>query len=463
MRCGVVLISAICTLFLAQSCLAQSNVDDSPPGTVRGTITDSSGSVVVGAIVNLQTAGSGSPRTTITDQVGSFHFSSVEPGSYALTIAALGFTDLETNLSVVAGENPTLPPAVLQVAPARSTVDVGLSPHELAAEQLHEQEKQRLIGIFPNFFVTYQSNAAPLTAAQKFHLGWKAVIDPATFLGAGITAGIEQDRNIYPEYGQGLEGYGKRFGAAYADNVTGVFVGRIVTQAVFHQDPRYFYKGTGGFRARALYAIATAFVCKGDNGRWQPDFSDVIGDLAASEISTLYYPETSRTGLRLFHNVLLGFGGRALDHLLQEFVYDKVTTHIHKTTAHSQPVLPEGTPVSLISVEDLRSDTPGETRAINLVLARGIEVDGVIVAEAGSRAIAQATYSSLPSSAADCGEAIHLSLENVYLKVGERNVPLRSTGQKSAVDALDYHWLEDTGRITLVLYLAENVTLPPAQ
>ena len=144
-----------------------------------------------------------------------------------------------------------------------------------------------------------------------------------------------------------MEGYGKRFGADYADSVSGVFIGHILTQSVFHQDPRYFYKGSGSFRARALYAIATAFVCKGDNGRWQPDYSDVIGGVASGEISTLYYPASSRTGLRLFHSFLLGFGGRASAHLLQEFVYRKLTTHVPKIAARSRPILREGTPVSL--------------------------------------------------------------------------------------------------------------------
>jgi hypothetical protein len=128
----------------------------------------------------------------------------------------------------------------------------------------------------------------PRPAAQKFQLGWAEIIDPEVLIGTGLVAGIEQWRNSYHEFGQGREDYAKRFGAAYADCVSGIFIGHVLTQSVFHQDPRYFYKGTGGFRARALYVIGTAFVSKGDNGRWQPDYSDVIGGLASGEISTLY-------------------------------------------------------------------------------------------------------------------------------------------------------------------------------
>ena len=216
------------------------------------------------------------------------------------------------------------------------------------------EEKQRLLGVFPHYFVTYDPNAAPLNAAQKFQLGWKTVLDPITILSSAIGAGIQQARNSYHEFGQGMEGYGKRFGAQYADGVNGVIIGGVIMQAVFHQDPRYFYKGTGSVRSRALYAIATAFVRKGDRGHWQPDYSDVLGSLAAGEISTLYYPASSRAGLRLFHGVLWDLGGRAAGNLFEEFFSRKITTHVPKAAmALSKPILREGSPVSLISVQSI--------------------------------------------------------------------------------------------------------------
>lgn len=432
------------------------------PGTIHGTVTDASGSVVVAAVVTLETASSAGKRTTITDEAGSFRFSAVEPGTYAITVAAGGFAEWKaTDAVVVSGENPPLPPVVLQVAPASSKVDVGLSPHELAVAQVKTEEKQRLLGVFPNFFVSYEPNAAPLTAAQKFQLGWRDIIDPVPILGSAIGAGIEQARNSYPEFGQGMEGYGKRFGAQLADRVSGVMIGHVVTQSVFHQDPRYFYKGTGTFSSRFLYAIATAFVCKGDNGRWQPDYSDVVGGLASGEISTLYYPASSRTGLRLFHNVLLGFGGRASAHLLQEFVYRKLTTHVPKiAAAPSLPILREGTPVSLISVEDLSSKTAQNAGPIAFVLAGDIKVGGTIIAKAGSKALGQANYASGPGGN---GEPMHVALEGVRLKVGNAEVPLRSTQARGASGAFEYHRLEDSGRIAITLYVAGNIALPPAQ
>lgn len=449
-------------LFVPMVEIAQTTADQIGSGYVGGVVSDSSSSVVPDAIVTLQLTNSLSRRTTITGETGAFHLSAVEPGTYTLTIAALGFIDQKTNVVVVPGDNPPLPPIVLEVAPAVSKVDVTLPPHELAAEEIHAAEKQRLFAVFPNFFVSYQPNAVPLTAAQKFQLGWKSVLDPGAFLDSGITAGILQAHNTYSGFGQGMEGYGKRFAADYADTVSGALIGNVLTTSIFHQDPRYFYKG-GSVKTRVLYAVATAFVRKGDNGHWQPDYSGVIGGLASGEISTLYYPTTSRPEILLFHSLLLGFAGRAADHLMQEFIYNKLTTRVPKDAALSRPVLPEGTAVSLISVDDLSSMTPQNEKPITFVLARNMELDGVVVAEAGSRATAEATYSACaPASSAGAG-TINLSLENAQLMIGNMKVPLRSTEMKAGVGGLHYHWLEDTGRIELVLYLARNVTIPPTQ
>lgn len=430
-------------------------------GTISGVVTDVTGSVVVGALVTLGSTASAGQHTTVTNNAGSFDFAGVEPGNYTIMIAADGFAPW-TAAHVVAGAggNPPVLAAVLQVASASTRVDVGLSQKELAVQQVKAEEKQRLLGVFPHYFVSYEPNPAPLSVVQKFQLGWKTMLDPITLLSSGIAAGIQQARNSYHEFGQGMQGYGKRFGAQYADEVNGVIIGGVLMQSVFHQDPRYFYKGTGSVRSRALYAVATAFVRKGDNGHWQPDYSDVLGSLAAGEISTLYYPASSRTGLRLFHDVLLDLGGRAAGNLFEEFLFRKITTHVPKTAmALAKPILREGTPVSLISVEELNSRTAEDAAPIAFVLARDIQVGGVVVAKAGSKAWGQVSYAGESGSA---GQAMRVELERVRLKVGSAEVPLRSTPLGKSGGALAYHRLEGSDRIALVLYVAGNITLPPA-
>jgi hypothetical protein len=439
----------------AQSIEAQG----STPGAIQGTVKDGSGSAVAGAIVSLETAASTGQRTAITDQAGAFRFSAVEPGNYKITIAASGFAIWTTpNVAVALGDNQPLLSAMLQLAVASSSVNVTLPPHELGAEQLKSEEKQRLLGVLPDFFVSYASNAAPLTAAQKFQLGWKTIIDPVSLLGTSISAGIQQARNNYPEFGQGTEGYAKRFGAQYANRVSRVIIGRVVMQSIFHQDPRYFYKGTGSIRSRALYAIGTAFVAKGDNGNWQFDYSDVLGGMASHELSTLYYPSTSRPVRRLADDVLLGFTGRAENNLFHEFVLRHFTNHVPKIAAGlTHRILSEGTPVSLISVEDWTSKTAENGGPVAFMLAKDIQVDGVLVASIGSEAWGHASFTG--------GEdkTMQVGLDNVRLKIGDMDVPLRSTPQKNGGAALEYHRLENSGRISIVLYVAENVTLPPAR
>jgi hypothetical protein len=167
-------------------------------GTIAGAAKDLSGAVIVGAVVTLQPTGSTGERTTITDEAGGFRFSAVSAGTYRITITASGFTVWTAeNVAVTSGENPAVVSAVLQVAPASTQVNVGLAPRERAVEQVKAEEKQRVIGVFPNYFVTYQHNAAPLTAAQKFQLGWKTFFDPVPILFSGIGAGIQQARNSY--------------------------------------------------------------------------------------------------------------------------------------------------------------------------------------------------------------------------------------------------------------------------
>jgi hypothetical protein len=337
-------------------------------------------------------------------------------------------------------------------------MNVTLPSHELAAEQLKAEEKQRLFGVFPQFFVSYEPNPAPLTAAQKLQLGWKTITDPVVLSSTGIVAAIQQGRNNYPEFGQGMEGYGKRFGAQYADRVSDTVIGHVVMQSIFHQDPRYFYKGSGTVRSRALYAIGNAFVRKGDNGHWQPDYSDILGGVAAGEISTLYYPASSRPGRRLVDHVLLGFGGRAANNLLHEFVLSKLTTHVPKMAAGFSRILREGTPVSLISMEDWSTKTAENGGPIAFMLASDIKVDGVIVTPVGSKAWGQASFAGAPG-----GDGMQVGLKHVRLKVGDTDVPLRSTRLRDGGGALEYHRLENSGRIAIELYVAENVTLPPAR
>jgi Carboxypeptidase regulatory-like domain len=299
------------------------------PGSIRGVVADQSGSGVAGARVSLVRDDQSPSQETLTDDDGQFSFASVAPGPFQLTIIKPAFTEQSVSGILQSGETHTVPRIVLAVAPVVTAIKVTPSRAEMAKYQLEEEEKQRVLGFIPNFFVTYNHNAVPLNSKQKFELAWKTTVDPATFFLTGATAGIEQAHNSFSGYGQGAQGYAKRYGASYADFVAGTFIGGAILPSLLKQDPRYFYKGTGSRRSRFLYAIANAVICKGDNGRWQPNYSNVLGDLAAGGISNLYYPPKNRNGVALtFENGLIGIGTTAAANLIQEFLIPKLTPHL---------------------------------------------------------------------------------------------------------------------------------------
>ena len=303
----------------------------SAQGSIHGIVASRDGAVYEGVHVELSAAGatgSEPARAEATDSDGAFSFAGLPAGSYRLTFSSEGFTSRTVTVQLGAGQIYDTHEIVLQMAGAATEVKVSAeSPTvELAHEQLHIEEQQRVLGVIPNYYVTYEHNAAPLDARQKYQLAWRSSIDPVTFLLSGIFAGVEQTNDEFSGYGQGAEGYAKRFGANYTDGFVGTMIGGAMLPSLFRQDPRYFYKGTGTVRARTLYALANAVICKGDNGRWQFNYSGVLGSLAAGGISNLYYPASNRSGVALtFENAGLDTVENAVDDLFEEFVLKKFT------------------------------------------------------------------------------------------------------------------------------------------
>lgn len=331
---------ALLTLSWASPSLAQTSqqptATEPQPGTISGTVVDPSGAVIVGARVKLTRDNPSLTQEALTGDIGQFSFANLAPGPFQLTISSTRFATHTSSGILQPGETYIVPRVAMAVA-ANVEVQVGVSPEEVAEEQIKIQEKQRVLGFIPNFYVSYIPNAVPLTPKQKFKLAWKTTIDPITILLVGAVAGVEQAQNHFRGYGQGAEGYGKRFGAGYADTVTATFIGGAILPSILKQDPRYFYKGTGSNRSRTLYAIANAVICKGDNGRWQPNYSNVMGNLAAGGISNLYYPADDRNGAGLtFENAAIGIGATAIANLFQEFVVRKFTPKL-PNNAPAQP------------------------------------------------------------------------------------------------------------------------------
>jgi hypothetical protein len=180
-------------------------------------------------------------------------------------------------------------------APGAVTQTQEETDRQKAQEQLDKQLHQRVFGVMATFNTTTNKDALPLSTGQKYQLFFKSATDPWPFVLAAFGAGIDQAQNSFPEYGQGVEGYAKRFGADYTDYFTGNLLGNAVLASMFKEDPRYFQKGTGSFTTRALWAAGGTVWCKRDNGTWGPNYANVMGNLMGAAVSNLYYPASDRT------------------------------------------------------------------------------------------------------------------------------------------------------------------------
>jgi hypothetical protein len=321
----LLLLSALLLCFGAPACALQ---EPAPRGTatLSGILTDADGRAIVGAVVRLHQRDSDSDSETASDADGHFLFSGIPAQHVDLSVKAEGFGVATATAILQPGQTLELEPIKLD-ATANLNVEVGAhAQEEIAEQQIHIEEHQRLLGIVPNFFVSYTWNAEPLTSKQKFELSWRTAIDPVNIFIVGATAGVEQAQDHFEEYKQGVLGYAKRFGANYADLAIGTFVGGYILPSILHQDPRYFYKGTGSFWSRAGYALSTAVICRGDNGRWQPNYSGILGDFAAGAASNLYYPANDRTGVGLtLQNGLVSVAFDGVGNMIQEFIYHRFT------------------------------------------------------------------------------------------------------------------------------------------
>ncbi len=307
--------------------LAQSQQPDQRlSGSINGTVVDQTGAVVAGAPVKLSREDQSPNQEVLSGDDGQFSFADIAPGPFQLTITAAGFATQTFSGILHSEEIYVVPQITLAVAAATTEVRVVPSRTEVAEDQIKDQEKQRVLGLIPNFYVSYVHNAVPLTSKQKFELAWRTTVDPITFGVNGVIAGVQQARNDFSGYGQGAQGYAKRYAASYGDFVASTIIGSAILPSLLKQDPRYFYKGSGSRRSRILYAIANSVICKSDVGHWQANYSSILGSFAAGGISNLYYPAKDRNGAGLtFENGLIGIGESATINLLQEFFVRKLT------------------------------------------------------------------------------------------------------------------------------------------
>lgn len=305
----------------------QPQLQQSKGATIIGTAVDVQHDAIPNAQVELSGPTPADHATAATNDHGFFTFTNLRPAvAYRLTITAKGFANWTSpEITLEAGKQRDLGDLPLQIAVVQTTV-TAVSEEQIATQEVHVEEKQRVLGVFPNFYVTYSQNPVPLTTRLKYQLALRSLIDPVTFASTALFAGFDQAGDT-PDYQQGAVGYMQRFGAGYADGATSVMIGGAILPSLLHQDPRYYFQGTGSIASRMRHAAAYSVLCKGDNGNWQFNFSGVGGDLASGALSNLYYPPSNRGASIVFENALLAAAGRVAESLAQEFVFQKFTTH----------------------------------------------------------------------------------------------------------------------------------------
>ena len=309
----------------------QQDVRAAATAGVSGIIRDAYGNAVPEVRVSIVRQNESIVGVGKADNKGNFTFTGLTPDTYRIKIDKPGlkpFASAEVVLG--AGDKPELL-IVAQLLPKTiTTVNVSATLTEIAQEQVKEEEKQRIFGFLPNFYTSYLWNAAPMSPQLKLQMATRSVIDPASLLIVAGLAGVEQAHKTFPAYGQGAQGYGKRLGGAYADTVSARMFSSALYPMLFHQDPRYYYRGSGSVHSRIAHALASTFICRGDNGQLEPNYSQVLGSFTAAGLSNVYKSPQDRQASTTFRNGLIITAGSAAINLLREFVSRQLTPSVPK-------------------------------------------------------------------------------------------------------------------------------------
>ena len=169
-----------------------------------------------------------------------------------------------------------------------------------------------------------------MLAKQKYQLAARTLIDPVTFLTTAGIAGAEQYKNVFPTFGPGIEGYAKRYGAAFASHGSAELLTRAVFPSMFHTDPRYFIMGKGTTQARALHAVSSTWMTRGDDGSRRINWPQILGGVSAAALSNAYFPAKERGVNLVLINGLGDLGGNMVDNLIREFLLNRITTRAQR-------------------------------------------------------------------------------------------------------------------------------------
>jgi hypothetical protein len=246
--------------------------------------------------------------------------------------AALSFTlaaSLAANAQAAAGL-PDAPSSTIGGIHDKSAL------HAEGEREVKQEEKQRILAVVPNFHTVISGQGVALSPGQKTELAIHATLDPFNAVSSFLLAGVSEAMGTYRGYGWGPEGYFRRVGANALDLVDATALSEAIYPIVLRQDPRFFRQGTGSIGSRIKHALLSAYVCRGDNSRRQPNYSNMLGNLSGGAISNLYYPASDRgAGLTLENAAIVTLEG-SLGNIGLEFSPD-INSWWQKRTQKQQP------------------------------------------------------------------------------------------------------------------------------
>ena len=189
---------------------------------------------------------------------------------------------------------------------------------------------ERMFGIVPAYgLVEAGAQPPPLTSGQKFGLAVQ-YFNPYTFVFIAAEAGFNQALDSPKEFGQGAEGYGKRYGAGFADGLTAAIFTTGVYPSLLRQDPRYYRLGDGNWSHRTEYSLTRILVTRQDSGKRAFNFSEVLGSFSSSALAVTYYPKSQRDFSDVAERAGIQFAFDAGFNLLKEFYPDIERKLFHK-------------------------------------------------------------------------------------------------------------------------------------
>ena len=298
-------------------------------GSIAGFVRTPDGTTIRDLEIRLSDTTTGVIRTVRSNEEGAFTFGGLPPGRYHLSTGTPGLEITSpTDIDLKDGQQYQLQTVDVRVISQTTVVDVVATEKDVADAQVKQEEKQKILGFIPNYYTVFIPDAAPLTPKLKFQLSMKSIFDPMTFGTTAIVAAVEQRRNTFPGYEQGGEGYARRYGATFADTFSHRLFASAVFPALFHQDPRYFYKGSGTTKSRIAYALLSTVIGRGDNGKRQPNYSQLAGAFTSAGASNLYRsPMDRQLGLTIRNGFII-LGSNAVTNVLRELISKRLTSNL---------------------------------------------------------------------------------------------------------------------------------------